>query len=70
MAGVTHPVLRSGSGSAVIVIAEIPGITPKVAASARRVRDEGLTVVLPDLFGAAGRDPNRMRTRNSRRTRC
>lgn len=55
--GVSHPVLRSGSGPAVIVMAEIPGITPKVAAFARRVRDLGLTVVLPDLFGVAGRDP-------------
>lgn len=56
--GVTHPVLRSGSGPAVIVLAEVPGITPNVAAFARRVRDEGLTVVLPELFGVAGRDPN------------
>jgi hypothetical protein len=40
------------------VMAEIPGITPKVAQFARRVRDIGLTVVLPDMFGIAGRDPN------------
>ncbi|MEV0406891.1 dienelactone hydrolase family protein [Actinoallomurus sp. NPDC050550] len=51
-------VWRSGTGPAVIVLAEIPGITPKVAAFARRVRDLGLTVVLPDLFGVAGRDPS------------
>jgi dienelactone hydrolase len=55
--GRSHPVLRSGTGPAVIVMAEIPGITPKVAAFARRVRDIGCTVVLPDLFGVAGRDP-------------
>jgi dienelactone hydrolase len=57
-AGITHAVLRSGTGPAVIVMAEIPGITPKVAQFARRVRDIGLTVVLPDMFGIAGRDPN------------
>jgi dienelactone hydrolase len=53
----SYPVLRSGTGPAVIVMAEIPGITPKVAEFARRVRDIGCTVVLPDLFGVAGRDP-------------
>ncbi|MFG3039770.1 dienelactone hydrolase family protein [Streptomyces sp. NPDC048330] len=56
--GRTHGVLRSGSGPAVVVMAEIPGITPKVARFARRVRDIGCTVVLPDLFGVAGRDPD------------
>ena len=34
--GITHEVLRSGTGPAVIVMAEIPGITPKVAQFARR----------------------------------
>ncbi|GAA4107803.1 dienelactone hydrolase family protein [Knoellia locipacati] len=56
--GVTHEILRSGSGPAVIVIAEIPGVTPKVLDFARRVRDLGLTVVLPVLFGTVGHDPN------------
>ncbi|MGW5635814.1 dienelactone hydrolase family protein [Streptomyces sp. NPDC003832] len=57
-AGRSHAVLRSGTGPAVIVMAEIPGITPKVARFARRVRDIGCTVVMPDLFGVAGRDPD------------
>jgi dienelactone hydrolase len=55
--GVTHEILRSGSGPAVIVIAELPGVTPRVLDLARRVRDLGLTVVLPVLFGTPGRDP-------------
>ncbi|GAA3224803.1 dienelactone hydrolase family protein [Actinocorallia longicatena] len=55
--GRTHPVLRAGTGPAVIVISEIPGITPLVAGFARRIRDLGCTAVLPDLFGVAGRDP-------------
>lgn len=56
--GTTHAVLHSGYGPAVIVMAEIPGITPNVLRFARRVRDAGFTAVLPDLFGTAGRDPN------------
>lgn len=53
-----HRVYRSGQGPAVIVMSEIPGITPRVAGFCRRVREIGCTVVVPDLFGFAGRDPN------------
>lgn len=53
--GTEHRVLRSGTGPAVIVVAEFPGITPAVARFARRVRAIGCTVVLPELFGVAGR---------------
>ena len=49
---------RNGNGPAVIVMAEIPGITPKVAAFARRVVDVGCTAVLPVLFGTPGREPS------------
>ncbi|MCF6390714.1 dienelactone hydrolase family protein [Mycobacterium sp. MBM] len=56
--GKTRAVYRRGSGPAVIVIAEMPGITPKVLDFARRVADIGCTVVLPHLFGTPGRDPN------------
>ena len=34
-------VLRTGSGPAVIVMAEIPGITPKVAEFGRKVAEIG-----------------------------
>jgi dienelactone hydrolase len=54
--GVAHDVYRSGEGPAVVVIAEIPGITPEVADFARRVRDLGCTVLLPVLFGEPGRE--------------
>jgi len=40
----------------VIVIHEIPGITPKVAAFADEVVDTGFTVVLPSLVGTPGRE--------------
>jgi len=54
-AGVSFPVYRTGAGPGVVIIHEIPGITPQVARFARRVADAGFTVVLPELFGIAGR---------------
>jgi dienelactone hydrolase len=53
--GRTREVYRIGTGPAVIVIHEVPGITPLVAAFARRVADRGMTAVLPSLLGTAGR---------------
>jgi dienelactone hydrolase len=53
--GKTRDVYRAGEGPAVIVIAEIPGITPNVAAFARRVADIGCTAVMPHLFGEPGK---------------
>ena len=49
--GITHPTYRKGSGPGVIVIHEIPGITPAVIAFAEQVAARGFTVVLPSLFG-------------------
>ncbi|MEV6951145.1 dienelactone hydrolase family protein [Streptomyces sp. NPDC051183] len=54
--GATRRVLRRGTGPAVIVIAEIPGITPKVLEFADKVAAAGCTAVLPVLFGEPGRD--------------
>ena len=56
--GRTYPVYRRGSGPAVIVIHEVPGLTPLVAQFGREVADAGLTAVLPSLFG----EPNRPMT--------
>lgn len=53
--GVTHVTYRKGDGPGVIVIHEIPGITPAVAAFAEEVVGRGFTVVLPSLFGRPGR---------------
>ena len=41
-----------------IVISEVPGITPLVAAFARRVAANGCTAVMPHLFGDPGADPS------------
>lgn len=49
--GVTHPTYRKGTGPGVIVIHEIPGITPEVIGFAEEVVDAGFTVVMPHLFG-------------------
>lgn len=56
--GKTRDIFRKGAGPAVIVMAEIPGITPKVADFARKVVDIGCTAVMPHLFGDPGWDPN------------
>jgi dienelactone hydrolase len=48
-------VFRIGSGPAVIVIHEVPGITPPVADFGRRVAKAGFTAVLPHLFGEPGK---------------
>jgi len=55
--GRTRTVYQTGSGPAVIVLAELPGITPRVAGFARRVAGIGATAVVPHLFGVPGRDP-------------
>ncbi len=54
--GDTRAVYRTGSGPAVIVMSEIPGITPNVARFARFVADAGFTAVMPHVFGDDGRD--------------
>ena len=47
----TRTVYRTGSGPAVIVMSEMPGITPQVADFARKVAEDGFTVFMPQLFG-------------------
>src|SRR4051812_45868930 len=54
--GKTRSVFRRGSGPAVLVISEIPGITPLVADFGRRIDEAGFTAVLPSLFGTPGRE--------------
>ena len=51
----THPVWRKGTGPGVIVIHEIPGITTGVIGFGQELVDAGYTVLLPHLFGPAGR---------------
>lgn len=55
--GTERTVFRMGTGPAVIVMAEMPGITPRVLGFAERVAELGCTAVVPHLFGQPGRDP-------------
>ena len=56
--GVTHDVFRRGSGPGVIVVHEIPGITPRVLEFAEEVVSRGFTVAMPLLVGGVGRPPS------------
>jgi len=49
--GFTHDTYRKGEGPGVIVIHEIPGMTPDVIAFAEEIVGLGCTVVMPHLFG-------------------
>lgn len=59
-ADMTYATYRRGSGPAVLVIHEIPGITPMVAKFANEVVDRGFTVVMPSLVGTPGRGPSNL----------
>ncbi|GGC86349.1 dienelactone hydrolase family protein [Chelatococcus reniformis] len=56
--GLTKMVHVAGEGPAVVVMAEMPGISPHVARFARWVRDAGFTVYMPSLFGRDGGLPD------------
>jgi len=47
-----------GQGPAVLVLSEMPGITPRVADFARRIVAAGYTAVMPSLFGVDGKPPS------------
>jgi dienelactone hydrolase len=55
--GVSKRVHVAGSGPAVIVMTEMPGISPEVARFGRWVRDAGFSVYMPSLFGRDGAVP-------------
>ena len=52
---VTYPIFRRGTGPGVVIMPEIPGLTPKTADLGRRIADSGFTVVIPSLFGIPGK---------------
>jgi dienelactone hydrolase len=53
--GQTKLVFVAGTGPAVIIMPEMPGIYSHVARFARFVRDAGFTVWMPNLFGEPGK---------------
>ena len=52
--GFEHRIYRLGEGPPVIILHELPGMTPRCLALAAKIADAGFTVYLPLLFGAAG----------------
>ncbi len=55
--GISKTVYVSGEGPAVVLLPEMPGISPDLIRLARWIRDAGLTVYLPSLFGVDGALP-------------
>ncbi|GAA2750137.1 dienelactone hydrolase family protein [Kitasatospora cinereorecta] len=55
--GVGKTVYVTGSGPAVVLMPEMPGISPDVARFARWMREAGFSVHLPSLFGVDGAHP-------------
>ena len=52
--GDTRPTYRKGTGPGVVLIHELPGMTPDVVAFGDEVVAAGFTVVMPVLFGKPG----------------
>lgn len=55
--GIAKTVYVAGSGPAVVLMPEMPGISPDVLRLARWIRNAGLTVYVPSLFGIDGAYP-------------
>jgi dienelactone hydrolase len=55
-ATLTRDTYRKGTGPVVIVVHEIPGITPAVERFANDVVNAGFTVVMPNLVGTPGQE--------------
>lgn len=53
--GITHDVYERGSGPGVVLVPEIPGMTPEVIGLADHLVDAGFTVSVPSPFGEPGR---------------
>jgi dienelactone hydrolase len=54
-AGLTHDVYEKGAGPGVVLVPEIPGISPEVLGLGDHLVEQGFTVVIPSLFGTPGR---------------
>lgn len=52
--GMTHDVYRKGEGPGVVLIPEMPGLTPNVLALGNHLVDNGFTVASPSLYGTPG----------------
>jgi dienelactone hydrolase len=66
----TYPTYRKGTGPGVIVIHEIPGLTPEVIGFGEEVVAAGFTVVMPHLFGRPEAGLNPLALANAMRQVC
>lgn len=55
--GSAYPTYTQGVGPGVIVVHESPGLTPEVIEIGQHLVDNGLTVVMPHLFGSSHAPP-------------
>jgi dienelactone hydrolase len=53
-AGLEHPVLERGEGPGVVLVPEVPGLTPEVLGLADHLVAAGFTVLVPSPFGTPG----------------
>lgn len=56
-AELTHDVYEKGGGPGVVLVPEIPGLTPEVLGLAEHIVAQGFTVAIPSPFGEPGRKP-------------
>ncbi|MFC0844224.1 dienelactone hydrolase family protein [Streptomyces noboritoensis] len=68
--GTVKKVYVAGTGPAVVLMPEMPGISPDVLRLARWVRDAGFTVHVPSLFGTDGAYPTAEEGREVVRRAC
>jgi len=54
--GLTHDVYEKGSGPGVVLIPEMPGMTPEVLGLGQHLVDSGFRVAVPSPFGTPGRE--------------
>ena len=54
-AGLTYDCYEKGEGPGVVLVPEVPGITPEVLALADHLVEQGFTVVVPSPFGTPGK---------------
>ena len=57
-AGLTYDCYEKGEGPGVVLVPEVPGITPEVLGLADHLVDQGFTVVVPSPFGTPGKALN------------
>ncbi|MGY1855777.1 dienelactone hydrolase family protein [Modestobacter sp. SYSU DS0290] len=54
-AGITHTLISRGSGLGVVLLPEVPGVTPQVLGLADHLVEAGFTVTVVSLWGEPGR---------------